>query len=561
MLRALMANRSNLADQLAILGVHLPSWPKETEETDAHDDWIPLGQAYAEGVGLWRAQLRNETESTKAIVDQLLCHQNEIDELSPWDKWLSSAIRQDVTKIATLDRWDKCIALMKDAPLTQAQILGGLLSMADAQQLSGAVTGALRLTREMTISTECAFRVCTLLISRSDTTWRQSEAKACPKAHQTSNLLHLELCRILSKAASLRDADNEAKRSTLRGSAIASLDRLLQILGSDDRWSGIPRAHALLIHNQSGPEAALEFLESNISWSIPQKTKESHARMFMAEMLAENGNWEEAQDIHHRSLTELEEYRLSEEVRSDRLEIVHAETELLTHELSIALKNRSLDIKAFPEPKLSGKDWTSLSRSQLGQDLWVLERLGWKKNGFFVEFGASDGVLLSNTWLLEKHFQWTGVCAEPNPTLFSRLTKNRSCTLSSACVYSTSGKRMPFVLADAYGGLVDLGHRDQHSAKREAYAASGHVIELTTTSLMDLLVQNKAPKTIDYLSIDTEGSELEILKGINWNQFRFQCITIEHNFTKQRGEIEAILKAQGYNKLNAQWDDWYWKNI
>ena len=205
--------------------------------------------------------------------------------------------------------------------------------------------------------------------------------------------------------------------------------------------------------------------------------------------------------------------------------------------------------------------WQSLSRSQLGQDLWVLEQLGWKQGGYFVEFGATDGVLLSNSWLLEKHFGWRGICAEPNPKLFERLQQNRSCSLSPACVYRSSGERLRFVLDDAYGGLEHLGQDDQHVDKRNAYAAVGDLIEVTTTSLMDLLDHQGAPAVIDYLSIDTEGSELAILEGIDWSRYQFRCITVEHNFTEQRQGIQQLLEAQGYQRREAQWDDWYWKVI
>jgi FkbM family methyltransferase len=175
--------------------------------------------------------------------------------------------------------------------------------------------------------------------------------------------------------------------------------------------------------------------------------------------------------------------------------------------------------------------------------------------GYFDEFGATDGVLLSNTWLLEKHFGWRGICTEPNPKLFERLQRNRSCTLSPACVYRNSGERMRFVLADAYGGLEELAREDQHVEKRNAYAAVGDVIEVTTLSLMDLLDQQEAPAVIDYLSIDTEGSELAILEGIDWSRYQFRCITVEHNFTEQRQGIQQLLEAQGYRRLEQQWDD------
>jgi FkbM family methyltransferase len=92
-------------------------------------------------------------------------------------------------------------------------------------------------------------------------------------------------------------------------------------------------------------------------------------------------------------------------------------------------------------------------------------------------------------------------------------------------VYRDSGERMRFVLADAY-------------------AAVGEVIEVTTLSLMDLLDQQGAPAVIDYLSIDTQGSELAILEGIDWSRYQFRCITVEHNFTEQRQGIQQLLEAQ-----------------
>ena len=64
---------------------------------------------------------------------------------------------------------------------------------------------------------------------------------------------------------------------------------------------------------------------------------------------------------------------------------------------------------------------------------------------------------------------------------------------------------------------------------------------------------------IDYLSIDTEGSELAILEGIDWSRYRFRCITVEHNFTEQRQGIRKLLEAQGYRHREQQWDDWFWK--
>ena len=555
-----MPTSPTLTEQLATLGVQLPAWPEEPESGGATGDWIQRGRAYAEGMRLWRAQLRNAPESTKGVVNQLLQHQQYSDQLIPWDRWLNAAIHQEVKQIVTLDRWKPCIGLLRDAPLTSAQVLGCLLALADAQQLGGAVIGVLRLLKDETIATREALEVCALLTSRSDTAWRLSEAETSRKAHQDLIDLYAGYIQLLA-AALEQDEGNAAKPERANHeSAIACLERLLTILGEDDQWSGVPKARTLRLLDESGLEAALSFLKNNIPWSVPSGTSESYARMLAAKILIEEGKWEEAKTLNSNALKQLKEYQKTEIMRIFQLEIIHTETELLSGELSIALSNRSLEASNLTQ--IEGiQQWQSLSRSQLGQDLWVLEQLGWKQGGFFVEFGATDGVLLSNSWLLEKHFGWKGICAEPNPKLFERLQMNRSCTLSPACVYRTSGETMSFVLADAYGGLEELGRDDQHVEKRDAYAAAGNTIQVTTTSLLDLLRQNEAPEVIDYLSIDTEGSELAILEGFDWGSYQIRCITVEHNFTEQRESIRKLLEGQGYERREAKWDDWYFVKI
>jgi FkbM family methyltransferase len=290
---------------------------------------------------------------------------------------------------------------------------------------------------------------------------------------------------------------------------------------------------------------------------VPSDERPSQARLVASQLLIRAGAWKQAEALHSTAMRSVDPDRLSPQKLAAELNILRTEGELLSHELSLALNQGAFTQSDEKEP---GR-YQRLSRSQLGQDLWVLEKLNWKREGFFVEFGATDGVLLSNSWLLEKHFGWRGICAEPNPKLFERLQKNRSCQLSQACIFRSSGNQMGFVLADAYGGLTDLARDDQHLDKRNAYADIGETIDVTTTSLLDLLDQMHAPPVIDYISIDTEGSELAILEGMDWSRYQFRCITVEHNFTAQRQGIQTILEGQGYSRQEAEWDDWYTKII
>ncbi|MDP6376720.1 MAG: FkbM family methyltransferase [Pseudomonadales bacterium] len=199
----------------------------------------------------------------------------------------------------------------------------------------------------------------------------------------------------------------------------------------------------------------------------------------------------------------------------------------------------------------------SLATSQLGQDLWVLKQTNYKRGGFFIEFGASDGVLLSNTHLLESVFAWRGVCAEPNPNLFQKLANNRACAVSDACIADTTGRKIDFVLANEYGGVTSYAENDKHAEKRKAYQEVIEAIPLITISLNDFLLEQKAPRVIDYLSIDTEGSEYDILRTLDFDRWQITCITIEHNFTEQRQDIRQLLTPKGYQCTETEWDDWY----
>ncbi len=200
------------------------------------------------------------------------------------------------------------------------------------------------------------------------------------------------------------------------------------------------------------------------------------------------------------------------------------------------------------------------SMSQLGQDLWVLERTGYKRNGFFVEFGATDGVLLSNTFLLEKMFGWTGLLSEPNPEYFADLKKHRSAKALDACIAGKSGEIVDFVLADEFGGIKDYISDDRHASRRESYAQlPENVLRLETVSLDEFLRQNEAPFQIDYISVDSEGSELDILRAFPFEKWDVSLWTVEHNFTKNRDEIFKIMTSNGYLRKEVRFDDWYYK--
>ena len=93
-----------------------------------------------------------------------------------------------------------------------------------------------------------------------------------------------------------------------------------------------------------------------------------------------------------------------------------------------------------------------------------------------------------------------------------------------------------------------------HGDKRAAYLAAGQVVSLIGISLNDFLEQHKAPREIDYLSIDTEGSEFEILQDFPFERWHIRLLTVEHNFTQRRIDIRALLEKNGYLCMEQQWE-------
>jgi len=200
------------------------------------------------------------------------------------------------------------------------------------------------------------------------------------------------------------------------------------------------------------------------------------------------------------------------------------------------------------------------SKAQICQDLLALHLTHFKRGGFFVEFGATDGVSLSNTYLLEKSYGWTGVLAEPALRWQESLKKNRSCLIDNRCVWSKSGEMLNFHEADI-GELSTLGgftDGDGHTKDR----AKGRDYVVESVSLNDLLASHDAPRVIDYLSVDTEGSEYEVLSHFDFSKYHVQLITVEHNHSTTREKINKLLVQNGFTQVFAgfsQWDDWYTK--
>jgi FkbM family methyltransferase len=198
------------------------------------------------------------------------------------------------------------------------------------------------------------------------------------------------------------------------------------------------------------------------------------------------------------------------------------------------------------------------SKSQLGQDILGLSISGLDKPGYFVEFGAADGIALSNTFVLEKQFGWSGILCEPATNWRKSLESNRDCAIDTRCVYSVSGESVSF--SENYLGELSSITKFASPRKQGILKRTLASYQVETVSLIDLLDFHKAPKHIEFLSIDTEGSEFEILNEFDFQAYTFGSICVEHNFGPTRELINSLLTTNGYSQAHAdlsEFDDWY----
>ena len=233
--------------------------------------------------------------------------------------------------------------------------------------------------------------------------------------------------------------------------------------------------------------------------------------------------------------------------------------------LSNANRFRDYELSSLIDEKYFADYFANLkfSKSQLRQDLFVLSECEFKENGFFIEFGATDGVDLSNSHILEKKFKWNGILAEPAKIWHSALVQNRNVAIETDCVWRETGETLLFneVNDEKHNGelstIDSFTNVDGHAKSRNS---ASNKYEVKTISLEDMLQKHNAPQKIDYLSIDTEGSEFEILNSFNFDKYDIKIITCEHNYTPMREKIYSLLSKNGYERKYSEFsafDDWY----
>jgi FkbM family methyltransferase len=211
-------------------------------------------------------------------------------------------------------------------------------------------------------------------------------------------------------------------------------------------------------------------------------------------------------------------------------------------------------------------------QSQMGQDMflnrWLFKNRG---PGFFIDVGAFDGILGSNTFYFEKHLQWKGIAFEPNPSSFEVLRATRSCRLIQGCAYHRDGQvpflalserdqrkgaksrpprsQLSMVLDSNHGGAM-LSGIPEHMDQLQWVEWIRRPMKLNQTRAtvschrIDTVLNDSGVKIVDYLSIDVEGAELEVLRGIDFERVQVNVIGVEHTHTFS--QVYDLLTTAGF---------------
>ena len=200
------------------------------------------------------------------------------------------------------------------------------------------------------------------------------------------------------------------------------------------------------------------------------------------------------------------------------------------------------------------------SKAQARQDLIALFLNKFQRGGNYIEIGATDGIALSNTYLLSRNFDWNGILVEPNSYYFNKLKKNRkSDKLFNYAISNSTGLELDFY-ETKYPELSTL-KIDYDDAWLNWRSSGLKKTKVKTLTLADLINNTGHEGPINFLSIDVEGAELEVLSTLNGIKVPILFICVEHsNNDSKRNAISAIMSANGYSKLEFgfhYWDDWY----
>lgn len=187
------------------------------------------------------------------------------------------------------------------------------------------------------------------------------------------------------------------------------------------------------------------------------------------------------------------------------------------------------------------------SSSQHGEDFIIHYLLKFKKNGCYVDIGANDPEIISNT----KYFYdigWRGINIEPHPILFNKINQLRSQDVNLNVGIAQKEDSIEFFQIDEVDGTAGSTFDPQvaKELEKKGYTIS-KVVSTPVVPLKKSLAENLKNNKIDFMSIDTEGFDLEVLKSNDWKKYRPTFVLVE--IVNNKDEINTFMYHNDYKKI------------
>jgi len=197
--------------------------------------------------------------------------------------------------------------------------------------------------------------------------------------------------------------------------------------------------------------------------------------------------------------------------------------------------------------------------SQFDEDKILSEIFRCKSTGICIEVGANDGINDSTTLHFEK-IGWNCILVEPNPVLCQMIRSTRNARLYECAASDRRGVATLYIAegAERAHGVSMISDEEEARLKIKSYGFTYRSVQVDTRTLDDILVELKLSCGIDFVSIDVEGHELEVLKGFSIERWMPMVIIVEDNSSFEDASIRNYLKQFGYVCFKRTGvNDWY----
>lgn len=182
------------------------------------------------------------------------------------------------------------------------------------------------------------------------------------------------------------------------------------------------------------------------------------------------------------------------------------------------------------------------------------------KNGFFVDVGAHNGVSFNNTLYFEKTHGWTGINVEPIKLVYDQLIVNRPNSININCAVCNSDGETEFVCNTGYTEMIsglkdtfDPRHWHRLQCENNERGSTTEIIKVPTKRL-ETIFDEHCVKHVNYLSIDVEGAEYEVIKSINFDKVSIDIIGFENNYNDVSIPIVVFLESKNFKVIHQSLD-------